>query len=157
MLILTGLMSCFVNWTWMTSLTMLTSKQPGATSRVLLFMCTCPPDILCTEEEVYELLCSLDTSTSNGDDDISAKMLKATAQSITPVVTQIFNISLKLGEIPSEWKTARITPIPNSLVRNDPRNYRPVSLLSVLSKLLEKHVRNLLLNHLEESHPLSVQ
>ena len=118
---------------------------------------TCPSDILCTEEEVYELLCSLDTSTSNGDDGISATMLKATVQSITPVVTKIFNISLKLGEIPYEWKTARITPIPKFAIRNKAGNYRPISLLSVLSKLLEKHVRNLLLNHLKDSHPLSIQ
>ena len=42
--------------------------------------------------EVYELLCALDTTKSSGDDDISAHMLKETALSITPVVTQLFNI-----------------------------------------------------------------
>ena len=62
----------------------------------------CPAHLLCSEEEVYELLCTVDTTQSSGDDDISARMLKETALSITPAVTQLFNISLKLGEIPDE-------------------------------------------------------
>ena len=81
-------------------------------------------------------------------------MLKETALSVTPVVTQLFNISLKLCEIPDEWKIARVSPIPKSH-KSDPGNYRPISLLSVLSKLLEEHVRNLLVDHFEEFHSLS--
>ena len=113
----------------------------------------CPDDIFCSEDEVYELLCTLDTTKSSGDDDISARMLKETALSITPAVTQLFNISLKLGAIPDEWKIARVSPIPKSHNKSDPGSYRPISLLSVLSKLLEKHVRNLLVDHLEKFHP----
>ena len=48
---------------------------------------------------------------SSSDDDISAGMLKDTALRITPVVTQHFNISLKLGGIPDEWNIARVSPI----------------------------------------------
>ena len=66
---------------------------------------------MCSEDEVYELLWTIDTTKSSGDDDISARMLKETALSITPVVTQLFNISLKLGEIPDEWKIARVSKI----------------------------------------------
>ena len=84
-------------------------------------------------------------------------MLKDTALNITSAVTQLFNISLKLGEIPEDWKVAHVTPIPKSHSKSDPDNYRPLSLLSVLSKLLEKHVRNLLLTHLDETHPISAQ
>ena len=117
----------------------------------------CPEDILCSEDEVYELLCSLDTTKGSGDDDISAIMLKATALSITSAVTQLFNISLKLGEIPEDWKVARVTPIPKSHGKSDPDNYHPISLLSVLSKLLEKYVHNLLITHLDETNPISAQ
>ena len=56
--------------------------------------------ILCSEEEVYNLLCSLNTTTSNGDDDISAIMLQSIALSITEAVTKMFNISISLGELP---------------------------------------------------------
>ena len=118
----------------------------------------CPDDFLCSEDEVYELLRTLDTTKSSGDDDISARMLKETALSITPVVTQLFNyISLKLGEIPEEWKIARVSPIPKSHNKSDPGSYHPNSLLSVLSKLLEKHMRNLLIDHFAVFHPLSQQ
>ena len=77
-------------------------------------------------------------------------MLKETALSITPAVTQLFNVSIQLWEIPEEWKSARVTPIPKSRDHPTPENYPPISLLSVLSKLLEMHIRNLLVVHLEE-------
>ena len=89
------------------------------------------------------------------DDDISTRMLKETALSITPAVTQLFNISIRLGELPEEWKIARVTPIPKSHDHSVPGNYRPISLLSVLSKLLEMHIRNLLIDHLMNHYPLS--
>ena len=57
--------------------------------------------IQCSEDEVYNLLCSLDTSKSNGDDDISAVMLRNTALSITEAVTKIFNISISLSLVNS--------------------------------------------------------
>lgn len=63
----------------------------------------CPDGILCSEDEVYEVLCTFDTTKSSGDDDISERMLKETALSITPVLTQLFNISVKFqmnGRLP---------------------------------------------------------
>ena len=46
-------------------------------------------DLLCTEDEVYEMIVSLDTSKANGSDGISARMLKGTAHSITPVLIRL--------------------------------------------------------------------
>ena len=86
--------------------------------------------ILCSEDEVCNLLHSLDTTKSNRDDDISAIMLKNTALSITEAVTKMFNISISLGELPDEWKVSHITPIPKQGDRTNPSNYRPISLLS---------------------------
>jgi len=97
----------------------------------------CPEDFLCTEEEVYEMLLSLDTSKANGPDGISAKMLKGTALSITPVLTQLFNMSLQSGIFPEKWKLSSVVPIPKGGDRSNPSNYRPISLLSVVSKMLE--------------------
>ena len=53
----------------------------------------CPNDFLCSEDEVYELLCTLDTTKSSGDDEISACMFKETTLSINPVVTQLFYLT----------------------------------------------------------------
>ena len=99
-----------------------------------------PDDFLCSVEEVEHLLASVDPSKASGADLLSAKMLKATATSIAPAITSLFNLSLTQGQLPAEWKLAYIMPIPKSQDKSDPANYRPISLLSILSKLLEKHV-----------------
>ena len=82
-------------------------------------------------------------------------MLKATATSITPAVTQLFNISIKTGELPADWKLVLITPIPKSGDKSDPNNSWPISLLSILSKLLEKHIYSRIMKHIEEQSPIS--
>ena len=52
---------------------------------------TCPSDLLCTEDEVYDSLSTLDVTKANGHNDISAIIFKETAMSITPVITELFN------------------------------------------------------------------
>ena len=81
-------------------------------------------------------------------------MLKARACSITPAITKLFNLSIKLGMLPSEWKLAQVNPVPKQGSKSDLANYRPISLLSILSKLLEKHIQRYLLKHLKEHSPI---
>ena len=61
-----------------------------------------PANLLCTEEEVFDLICGIDPTKSSGIDQISARMLRATATNITPAVTKLFNISVKTGELPMD-------------------------------------------------------
>ena len=112
-------------------------------------------NLLCTEEEVLRLLQSIDTSKANGPDKISGKMLKATATSIAYPITILFNKSIRSGTFPTCWKDSLVVPIPKSNNHSSPNNYRPVSLLSILSKLLEKHVHGVLFHYLEETQPIS--
>ena len=98
---------------------------------------------------------SLDATKATGSDEISARMLKGTAASIAPVVTQLFNISLLMGKLPREWKHALITPVPKSNELSTVCNYRPISVLSILSEVLERHVHSLLLKHLCSNDPIS--
>ena len=86
-----------------------------------------------------------------GLDKISARMLKETASSITPMITKIFNMSLSTGTLPDNWKSSLIVPVPKSGDSSNPGNYRPISLLPILSKLLEKHVCDLLCERLHIS------
>ena len=86
---------------------------------------------------------------------ISARMLKATVGSITLAVTKLFNMSIKSGKLPNEWKLALVTPIPKPGNKSDPANYRPISLLSIISKLLEKYIHIHLLKHLQEQSCIS--
>jgi len=69
-------------------------------------------------------------------------MLKETASSTASIITSIFNMSLATGIVPDEWKTSLVIPIPKSGNSSDPGNYRPISLLPIVSKVLEVHVCN---------------
>ena len=112
-------------------------------------------DLLCTTEEILSYIQALDATKASGPDGISIKMLKYTATSIAPSIAKLFNISIKLGHFPTCWKTSSVVPIPKSSQHNEAANYRPISLLSVVSKLLERHIHQVITIHLNENRPLS--
>ena len=90
--------------------------------------------------EVCKMLMSI-KKTSSGPDDIPYWLLRECAVEIAPIVTFIFNKSLSLWKIPSAWKTAIITPLPKkkfSSISENFSNLRPISVTSILSRLLEK-------------------
>ena len=84
--------------------------------------------ILCHVQEVQHYLETLDTSKSNGCDGISARMLRSTAPSIAPSITNLFNASLKAGFLPVAWKSSHVVPIPNTGDMSNPTNYTGLSL-----------------------------
>ena len=116
---------------------------------------TIPEEYLCSDEQILGLLSSLKTRKATGADGITAQMLKATGTSIVKSITKLFNLSLKTGIFPTDWKFARVVPIPKTGNPESPSNYRPISILPIISKLLEKHVHNLLYQHLSNNCPLS--
>ena len=77
---------------------------------------------------------------STGDDDISARFIKLAGPYITNSIVKICNCSIKTGRFPDTWKVARVTPIHKKDSRDDISNYRPISILPIASKILEKHV-----------------
>ena len=117
----------------------------------------CPQEFLCTEEEVIDLLLSLDTTKANGPDGISAIMLKSTAYSIAPRITNLFNKSILMsGRLPSVWKLSSVVPVPKGDDSSNVANYRPISLLPIVSKLLERHMYWVIAKHLEVHSPISI-
>ena len=111
-------------------------------------------DLTVTPDEVFHLINVLDTNKVNGLDNIPAFMLKATAENHW---LRLFKLSLSKGKFPKLWKTAGIVPIPKSTIKSksDPTEYRPISLLSIVSKLLERIVHSILWEHLVEYAPIS--
>ena len=100
-----------------------------------------------TEDEILHLLLNLPSNTSTGPDGISARMLKLSASSIVAPLTLIFNQSISSGIFPSDWKNSNIVPIPKSKSpSSSPSDYRPISLLPRISKVLERLVFNYLHN-----------
>ena len=68
-----------------------------------------------------------------------------------PSVTKLFNLSISTGIIPHKWKISSMVLIPKFYVStNNSSNYRPISLLSVISKLQERHISSVVLEHLIE-------
>ena len=77
---------------------------------------------------------------SPGVDGIPPKLLKEIVEQISTPLAKCFNLSLEEEIVPSEWKEANITPLFKKGSRNKPENHRPVSLTSVVCKLLiRKH------------------
>ena len=102
------------------------------------------------ESTVLELLQSIDDRKSAGSDGLPGWILKNYAKDLTPSVTQLINASLTSSELPTPLKFATVSPI---FKNGDPSlatQYRPISLLPLVSKLLEKVVARQLRSYLEE-------
>ena len=76
---------------------------------------------------------------------------------ILTTITKLFNTSIQTGVIPETWKLSSIVPIPKGSKHTSVSNYRPISLLLILSKLLERHVHSLITvtDHLDENYPIA--
>ena len=103
-----------------------------------------------TENEVFDLLKSVDISKACGVDGIGNSLLKISAVGISSSLSRFFNISLAKGFFPAAWKLANVVPIFKKDNRQLKSNYRPVSLLTSLSKIYEKIVFKRLYNFLLE-------
>ena len=92
---------------------------------------------------------NLDTSKASGPDGIPSRLLQACSLEIAPSICELFNYSLHTGHIPSEWKSANVTPVHKKECKELAENYRPISLLPILSKVLERCVCLRLYNHIK--------
>ncbi len=93
-----------------------------------------------TEQFVAKFLSKLDIKKSTGLDNLGANILKMTSLYITHTITHICNLSIKTNTFPDVWKEAKIIPLFKKNSTQDLNNYRPISILPILSKILEKHV-----------------
>ena len=91
-------------------------------------------------DTVEEILSSLKNSKSSGLDTIDTFTLKLAAPYILPAITHIVNLSIETQLFPTRWKTAKIIPLYKKEDPLSPSNYRPVAILPILSKILEKAI-----------------
>ncbi|KAK3102283.1 hypothetical protein FSP39_010205 [Pinctada imbricata] len=104
-------------------------------------------DIHVTQKGVHKLLTKLGPHKAAGPDEIKPRVLKELADCIAPILTIIFNRSLDRGEVPSDWRNARVTPIYKKGDRYKAENYRPISLTCICCKLLEHIVTSDIMKH----------
>ena len=89
-----------------------------------------------------KFISQLDSNKATGNDKISAKILKLSSPMIVKQICDICNHSIRYKTFPADLKKARIISLHKRNSTQDPKNYRPISILPLLSKFLEKHVYN---------------
>ena len=104
-----------------------------------------------TVQNVSETIKGLKNSTATGIDFIDTRTVKLAVAEISPALTHIINLSISTSTFPSVWKYAKVVPLLKSLTADSllPKSYRPVALLPILSKVLEKIVFAQFVNYLE--------
>ena len=107
------------------------------------------------ENHVLNLLCGLDSKKATGIDGISSRILKLSANVIAPSLSLIFNQIISTGIFPNDWKIARITPIFKSDAKDKMTNYRPISVISIISKIAEKSIYDQIYNYLHNCNLLA--
>ena len=109
-----------------------------------------------SEADTLGLFRELNNSKAVGPDGFSNYILKQAGSSIVRPLTILFNSCLHNRKIPHKWKIASVLPIyKNKGLKQDTKNYRPISLLSPISKMYEKIISKAMLVHIESNSILS--
>jgi len=95
-----------------------------------------------SRHEILKELNKLNVTKASGPDNIPTRILKDYAHILVDSITTLFNKSLSTGTVPQAWKHANIIPIHKKGSKTQASNYRPISLLPVISKILERCIYN---------------
>ena len=103
------------------------------------------------EEAVNDLLCHLDTCRSMGPDGIHQRVLRELAEELSKSLSIIYQQSWLTREVQDDWRITNVTPIYKKGQKGDPGNYRPVSLISILGKIMEPFILSALTGHVKDN------
>ena len=105
---------------------------------------------------ILKIITDLKATQSCGLDNIDSNIVKLVKHELVPVITHIVNLSIRDKIFPHQWKTSKIIPLHKKKEVIYPENYRPVSLLPIFSKILERAIFVQVVKYLEENcliHP----
>lgn len=105
-----------------------------------------------TESEITDILSNLVTKKASGPDEVSHRMLKETSKSVCIPLRILFNRSLRESIYPSAWKIANVMPLFKKGEKDIPSNYRPISLISCIGKVMERVIFKHIYNYLHENN-----
>ena len=103
-----------------------------------------------TVDFVYNQLKSLNSKKSSGLPDFPVRLLEDGAEALVKPLTLLMNRTINERALPADWKHAIVTPVHKAGSKSDPSNFRPISVLPVFSKMLERAVRRMVYNYLQE-------
>ena len=106
-------------------------------------------------EDLWKLLRQLAPSKACGVDGITARLIKACGDAIVEPLLYVINLSIDKCTVPNCWKMARVAPLHKGGSTSDPNCYRPISVLPLFSKCMERIVHNQLYKHLDQYQLLS--
>ena len=96
--------------------------------------------VFIAEGTIKKLLSCLDVFKAPGMDEISPRFLRDGAEVLAKPICDIINLSIKLSTFPDKCKIAKLTPLFKKGSKTDPKNYRPISLLPLISNLIEQTI-----------------
>jgi len=108
-----------------------------------------------TEQEVNDQLMTLDPSKATGPDGIGPRLLKEAGRTIVPTLTRLINLCLSTSTVPDMWKQANVIPLFKKGDDSLMNNYRPISLLPSVSKILERIVLKSVYNFMLDNKVIS--
>ena len=111
--------------------------------------------LIIKEDDVIAKLGKLKLGKSAGPDGISTTFLMNTKHLISKPLTLIYNKTITEGVVPQDWKRANVTPLFKKGSREEPGNYRPISLTSVVCKVMESILKNEILDHINKEIPIN--
>ena len=103
-----------------------------------------------SEDDITKTLCDLKANKSSGPDNISTRVLKEGSRELSMPLSIIFEESIESGEIPEDWRCANVVPIFKGGNKTVVSNYRPISLTSVVCKVLERVIKRQIVAYFEE-------
>ena len=105
-------------------------------------------------DTVAKIITDLNNSSSFGLDLIDTKVIKLIKLEILPALTHVINLSISSREFPAFWKKAKIIPLHKKDDILNPKNFRPVAILPIFSKVLERVIFNQILQYLSSNNIL---
>ena len=112
-------------------------------------------EFVISEEKILRIIRNLNPNKAHGWDEISVRMIKMCDNSLIIPLKLIFQNCLRHGIFPETWKRANVVPVHKKNEKNLKENYRPISLLPIFSKILEKLIYESLYSHLERENLLN--
>lgn len=106
---------------------------------------------LTTDADVIKIINNI-TTNSSGQDGLTIKMIRLTLPKTLSIITAIINRSIATHTFPAQWKKALIRPIPKKTIIDNVKDLRPISILPVLSKVLEKVVLKQITDYLDANN-----